>query len=77
MELVKLWDDDFKCLCGNDSNGEGAYYSDRDGNELDGPASHDDPGYWCCDSCGRIWDAHTGEVLSQREPGYKYLTNRP
>ena len=65
-EKVELSEFDFTCLCGNNSAAQGAYYSDLQGKELDGPASEDDPGYWCCDKCGRIWDSHTGEVQGKR-----------
>lgn len=72
-EYVQLTEHDFKCLCGNDSSAWGAYYCDLEGNELDGPASADDPGSWCCDNCGRIFDAHTGVVVRERVTGYTYL----
>lgn len=72
-EKVTLSEYDFTCICGNNSAGAGAYYSDLKGKELDGPPSDDDPGYWCCDRCGRIWDAWTGEVVSRRTTTEPYL----
>lgn len=67
LATVELLKHDFRCICGNNSHGQGAYYSDLHGNELEGPASEDDPGYWCCDNCGVIFDSHTGQIVYKRK----------
>ena len=57
---------EFKCVCGNSPNAEGAYRCDREGNDVE-PTPDDWPGdLYRCDRCGRIFDGDTGEVIGRK-----------
>lgn len=61
-EFIKIegdFGDTWVCICGNTPYHEGFHWCDIEGNLLD-----DESRYYRCDSCGRIIDAETLQVVA-------------
>jgi hypothetical protein len=63
---------DFTCICGNNTNLEGAYPCDKQGTLVE-PAPDEWPDQlYRCDRCGTVFNGETGEINTAVETDTRF-----
>lgn len=70
--ILKGDNDHWECICGNDTMGLGFQTCNNDGDYIEPIVSSNWSGLYACQSCGRIIDQDSREVIGHNPSAYTY-----